>query len=124
MIYKALSVVDPAGTRIRNGRKTLEIRRWIPEGLPLYDVAIVQNSIRLSANGISHDPNGLVLAIVDITHFTEWGEDQISESCASYWEPGWYAWHLANVRPIPNGVPAPAELRIYEINLPDGLCSK
>ncbi len=56
--YSALSVVAPAGDRIRTGQKTLEIRQWKPDGLPLRDLVIVQNTLRLSSNGITEDPNG------------------------------------------------------------------
>ena len=121
MIYKALSVVDTAGKRIRDGLKKLEIRKWLSDKMPLSDVVIVQNSIRLSSSGISHDPNGRALALVDFIDFTDWTEEQLEESCASYWESGWYAWRIANVRPISTIITPPAKLRIYEIDLNDGI---
>ena len=39
--YIALSIVAPNGTRIAQGRKTLEVRAWQPEQLPLKDIVIV-----------------------------------------------------------------------------------
>lgn len=59
MRYRALSVVAPAGGWIREGRKTVEVRRWIPDVLPLLDLVIVENAMRLSAGGVSRDPEGI-----------------------------------------------------------------
>lgn len=56
--HPALSVIAPAGDLIRSGKKTLEIRQWIPESIPLRDLVIVQNKIRLSRDGVSDDPDG------------------------------------------------------------------
>lgn len=121
MLYRALSVVAPAGSWIREGRKTLEVRRWIPGILPLRDLVIVENTTRLSASGVSHDPEGMAIALVDVAYVGEWTEDQLEDACGSFWEAGWFAWHLTNLRLIDPPVPAPAERRIYEIELPDGL---
>jgi hypothetical protein len=121
MIYRALSVVAPAGDWIREGRKTLEVRRWMPEVLPLLDLVIVENATRLSATGVSRDPEGAAIAIVDVSHVTDWTNDQLDDACGSVWEEGWFAWHLTNLRRINPPVSAPAERRIYEIDLPDGL---
>jgi hypothetical protein len=41
--YTALSIVAPNAERIVQGLKTLEVRSWQPEKLPLKDVVIVQN---------------------------------------------------------------------------------
>jgi hypothetical protein len=116
--YPALSIVAPAGERIRSGRKTLEIRQWIPESIPFRDLVIVQNRIRLSSTGVTDDPDGEAVAIVDIDSVDEWRETEISEACASYWEPGWKAWRLSNIRPLYLSERFPARLRIYSIDLP------
>jgi hypothetical protein len=41
--YQALSIVAPNGGRIAQGLKTLEIRSWQPEYLPLKNLVIVEN---------------------------------------------------------------------------------
>jgi len=120
MIYRALSVVAPAGGWIREGRKTLEVRRWIPEILPLRDLVIVENATRLSTTGLSRDPEGVAIALVDVSHVSDWTEEQREDACGSVWEEGWFAWHLTNLRLIDPPLPAPAERRIYEVDLPDG----
>lgn len=62
--YIALSIVAPNGTRIAQGRKTLEVRAWQPEQLPLKDVVIVENQNYLTQDG-DEEP-GLAVAIADI----------------------------------------------------------
>ena len=119
-LYSALSVVYPAGDLIRSGEKTLEIRQWRPESLPLRDLIIVQNKIRLSSAGVTEDPEGEAVAIVDIDSVEDWREDQIAEACATYWEPGWTAWKLTNVRPLKGKASLPARLRIYAVEVPGG----
>lgn len=36
--YRALSVVAPAGVKICEGRKRIEVRQWPPAALPLRDL--------------------------------------------------------------------------------------
>ncbi len=57
-----LSVIAPAGDNIRAGKKSLEIRKWIPQDLPLTDLLIVQNDIKLSGSGIYEDPDEVHVA--------------------------------------------------------------
>lgn len=60
----ALSIVTPAGQRIAQGQKRLEIRSWQPEQLPLKDLVIVENKNCLSKAG--DEEAGMAVAIVDI----------------------------------------------------------
>lgn len=113
----ALSVVAPAGDRIRSGLKTLEIRSWRPNTLPLRDLLIVQNNVRLSRQGVTEDPRGRVVALVDIESVADWREDDLAASCAKYWEPGWLAWRITNLRPVHYPEDVPARLRIYDLSL-------
>lgn len=120
-IYRALSVVTPAGSRIRSGKKTIEVRKWCPDEFPLRDLLIVQNDIRLSRSGVTEDPNGRVVALVDVVAVTDWKEEHLAASCAPYWAAGWLAWHLENIRPLDFVEPVPACRRIYEIELSEEL---
>lgn len=114
---KALSVVNPAGERIASGAKSLEIRQWQPDELPLRDLVIVQNEHHLNSKTKPSDPDGYAVAIVDILSVAPWRKDQMKESCANYWEDGWLAWEISNIRPINPPISAPAQLRIYEVDL-------
>ena len=82
--YLALSVIAPAGDLIRSGKKTLEIRQWAPETLPLRNLVIIQNTKRLSRDGLHEDPEGKVMALVDVDSVEEWKECEFEEACASF----------------------------------------
>jgi hypothetical protein len=113
---KALSVVEMPGEAIASGRKTLEVRHWRPAELPLIDLVIVQNSRRLTA-GDPIDPDGKVVAVVDVRRIREWREEDLDASCSSTWEPGWWAWELENVRRVVDGPIVPAKRGIYDIDV-------
>jgi hypothetical protein len=115
--FSALSVVSPAGDMIRSGKKTLEIRQWKPDSVPLLNLVIVQNQIRLSRNGVMEDPHGKAVALVDVTSVADWKEEELEMACGSYWAPGIFAWRLSNVRPLDLDYPVPARLRIYTVDL-------
>jgi len=117
MKFKAISVVNPAGTRIANKEKVIEVRQWQPDVLPLKDLLIVENEKRLSSGCMPIDPNGRVVAIVDVVEVNEWKENEVSAACGSYWENGWLGWRLENVRKIKSECVIPAKLRIYEVEL-------
>lgn len=117
--YLALSIVEPGGTNIQSGRKVIEVRKWKPDTLPLRDLVIIENSTCLSRKDISHDPNGKVVAIVDILSVSEWKEEELEDACGRYWEDGWLGWKISNIRPITYDQPADAKLRLYEVELPE-----
>ncbi|MBP6165989.1 MAG: ASCH domain-containing protein [Aeromonas sp.] len=111
----ALSIVSPHGTNIASGKKTLEVRSWCPPSLPVRDLLIVENSVFLSLD-MSVDPDGKVVAIVDIEEVHEWQPDEVAAACSSGWVPGYWAWRIANVRPIVDGPVVPAQRKLYEID--------
>lgn len=110
---KALSVVEKAGKLISTGTKTLEIRSWEADGLPLLDLAIVQNSRRLTKDD-PVDADGQIVAVVNVRKIRKWKKEDAEASC-SIWEDGWLAWELANIRQVIDGPKIPAKRRIYEI---------
>ena len=116
MIFQALSVVSPAGSRIRSGRKTIEVRRWRPEVLPLRDLLIVQNGRRLGEED-PEDAAGSVVAMVDVVAVREWREEDVEKAAATAFESGWLAWELENIRPTAYNQFVPAKLGIYEVEL-------
>ncbi len=119
MQLDALSIVYPAATKIANGRKTLEIRSWKPPVLPLRNLLIVENHRRLDRDG-DVDPEGLVVALVDIEHVRAWTEEDAARD-GHVFAPGYHAWVLANVRALAVPLRAPAERMIYKVTVPDGL---
>ncbi len=122
---KALSVVQPWGEMIANGRKLLEIRSWSPERLPMLNVALVQNNIRLTRDG-DEDVHGRVVAIVDIVACEPWAKEDCKYSgCEeSEFEEGWLAWRLCNIRKLDNPVGAIAKRKFYDLSDAEAIAVK
>ena len=120
----ALSVVSPAGSRIRTKQKIIEVRDWRPDNLPLSDLIIVQNDTRLSSNGVAEDPNGRVVAVVDVIKVRPWIESDMQDSCASYFEDGWLAWELSNIRKANYPGDVPAKLRLYDLDIDESMLKR
>lgn len=113
----ALSVVKPAGRKIAQGQKTIEVRRWRPDLAADQDLMIVENERYLLKYG-DEDPNGRVVAIVRIGVVRPWTFADLQASCATSFEEGWLAWELHSVRPVTSTVPVLAARRLYELDLP------
>ncbi|MDO6709036.1 ASCH domain-containing protein [Photobacterium sp. 1_MG-2023] len=113
---KALSVVEPWGTMIANETKSLEIRSWMPERLPMLNVALVQNNTRLTKDG-EEDSEGQIVAIIDIVSCAPWNKADCKFSgCEeSAFEEGWLAWKLNNIRKLHNPVAATAKRKFYDL---------
>ncbi|MEW6710834.1 MAG: ASCH domain-containing protein [Candidatus Riflebacteria bacterium] len=112
----ALSIVKPHGANIAEGRKTLEIRSWRPEELPLRNLIIVENSRYLTAE-MPEEGNALAVAVVDIEEVHEWQPDEVEAACSQAWQPGYFAWKIANVRKINPPIAAPARRKLYELEI-------
>ncbi len=114
---RALSIVNPAGSRIAGGRKTIEVRRWRPDLPPGEDLLIVENGRFLMEDG-DEDPDGRVVAIVRVGAVRPWTADDLEASCATGFEAGWLAWELYDVRPVTSATPVLAARRLYDLTLP------
>ena len=57
------------------------------------------------------------LSIVDIESVHLWTENELALAAASYWEDGYWAWVISNVRPIEKFVEVPAKRKIYSIDV-------
>ena len=113
--YQALSIVAPAGQRISIGKKKLEIRSWQPQSLPLKDLLIVENKNYLIQD--EDEEIGRAVAIVDIEAIHLWTENELELATASYWEDGYCASKISNVRPIEKYIEVPAKRKIYAIDV-------
>lgn len=112
--YLALSIVAPNASKIAQGLKTLEIRTWQPEYLPLKSLVIVENTQFLTFE--YPEEIGKAVAIVDIESVHPWRADEFNAACASYWTEGYWAWVINNVRPISQPFDVPAKRKIYCID--------
>ena len=115
---RALSLVDPAGQRIAAGRKTIEVRRWRPEGLGSDEyLLIVENRRYLRRDG-DEDPDGRAVAIVRVGAVRPFIRADMEAACATRFEDGWLAWELHSVRRVTSPTPVLAARRLYELALP------
>lgn len=73
--YAALSIVAPNATRIVQGLKTIEVRSWCPDQLPIKDLVIVENANFLSQTFPVE--TGRAVAIVDVERVSRWQPDQV-----------------------------------------------
>jgi hypothetical protein len=122
MNFRALSVIEPYGHFISIGKKTIEVRKWRPDDvLPITNLVIVENAIKLSSTIQPYDPDGYVVAMVDVTNIRNWKEKDLDSSCSTSFEAGWLAWELENIRKVVYPLKVPARLRIYDINLDTNL---
>ena len=110
----ALSIVAPNGRNIAIGRKTVEVRSWRPERLPLRNLLIVENHVYLSQDRPT-DPHGRAVALVDVDEVHEWSEHEVQAACSAGWQPGYWAWSLSNVRRVSEPFPVAAERKLYEV---------
>ena len=113
--YTALSMVAPNAERIAKKVKTLELRSWQPEMLPLKDLIIVENQHFLLNDG--DEDVGFAVALVDIESVYPWQSDEVDAACASYWTDGYYAWVISNVRPLKQPIEAIAKRKLYRLEL-------
>ncbi len=120
MKIKALSVVTPSGTLIARGEKTLEVRRWYPDITPDEDLLIIENRHYLRQDG-EEDPDGHAVALVRVKAVRAFERTDIAAACASYYEDGWLAWELTDIRPISCDQKVVAARGIYQVELGDVL---
>lgn len=113
-MMKALSIVRPSGSRIVSGEKTVEVRRWTPDLASTEDLLIVENSRFLHEDG-DEDHDGLAVAIVRVAAVRPFTRADMQAACASYFEEGWLAWVLTDIRPITWHAPMRAARGIYQL---------
>lgn len=111
---RALSIVAPGGTRIAQGIKRLEIRRWRPDLRADEDLLIVENHRFLHRDG-EEDPEGRAVALVRVAAIRPFLPEDITAACASRFEEGWLAWELVDVRAVASSLPIRAARGLYEV---------
>ncbi|MCE4363488.1 ASCH domain-containing protein [Xanthomonas hortorum] len=97
-----------------SGQKTLEVRRWHPDLQTTEDLLIVENGRFLHADG-DEDDDGIAVAIVRVKAVRPFILADMKAACASYFEDGWLAWELSDIRPI-SPVSIRAARGIYEVH--------
>ena len=114
VIYPAISIVAPHGKNIALGLKTIEVRSWVPDQLPLKNVLLIENHRYLLEDG--DEDFGQIVAMVDFDDVHEWREDELEIACGSDWKAGYWAWTISNVRPIQSIEKVAAKRKIYTLS--------
>ena len=114
VIYPAISIVAPHGKNIALGLKTIEVRSWIPDQLPLKNVLLIENHRYLLEDG--DEDFGQIVTMVDFDDVHEWREDELESACGSDWKAGYWAWTISNVRPIQSIEKVAAKRKIYTLS--------
>ncbi|ENR5394177.1 TPA: ASCH domain-containing protein [Providencia rettgeri] len=112
---KAISIVRPSGQKIALGEKTLEIRKWPPNIDAEEELLIVENSRYLLSD--DDEEMGKAVAIVKVNKVRPFIESDMAAACASYYELGWLAWELTDIRAIAEPIEVIAKRKIYEVEL-------
>ncbi|MFK4825825.1 ASCH domain-containing protein [Paenochrobactrum sp. BZR 588] len=112
MKIKAISIVAPSGSMIVRGEKTLEVRRWRPDLSENEDLLVVENQHYLSPTKET-DPDGYAIALIQIAGIRNFRHDDMKATCSSYYEDGWLAWEINNIRPLMRPFRAIAKRKIY-----------
>ena len=108
-------MVAPNAERIAKKVKTLELRSWQPEMLPLKDLIIVENQHFLLNDG--DEDVGFAVALVDIESVHPWQSDEVDAAGATYWAEGYLAWLISNIRPVAQPLHTIAKRKLYRIEL-------
>ena len=76
---------------------------------------------RFLHNDGDEDDNGIAVAIVRVKAVRPFILADMQGACASYFEDGWLAWELSEIRPVTPPVTIRAARGIYEVDflLPD-----
>lgn len=112
---KALSIVSPNGSRIADGRKTIEVRSWLPDINSGEELLIVENKNFLK-NDEDSDPFGLAVATVQVSNTRPFVEADIAAACATRFADGYYSWELKNVRKLEHPFMVVAKRGLYEVD--------
>jgi hypothetical protein len=82
---------------------------------PAEDLLIVENDRFLREAG-EEDHDGRAVAVVRVSAIRPFVEGDMQAACASYFEEGWLAWELTDIRPVASEERVLAARGIYEVN--------
>lgn len=111
----ALSIVAPSGVRIAQGLKTLEVRSWRPDVLPIRDLLIIENDHFLTQHHATEW--GRAVAWIDIESVHPWQAHEVEAACASAWSEGYFAWVISHVRPLNETFRVLAKRKLYKLDM-------
>jgi hypothetical protein len=114
---KALSVLQPGGSRIASGEKTVEMRGWKPDLKHGEDLLIVESHQPLLEDSDT-DLNGRIVAVVKVKAVRPFTTADMARACALVYEDGQFAWELTDIQAVrPPYGPVLAARKIYELDI-------
>jgi len=108
-IYRALSLKQPWANLIRDGRKTIETRKW---STPYRGELLLCASKKPAI-----EPFGCAVCLVELVYCRPMADEDWAAACIDPYAPA-FGWHLENIRPVAN-VPVRGTLGIFSLDLPD-----
>ena len=84
---------------------------------------IVENGRLLRDEG-DEDDAGRVVAVVRVAAVRPFTPNDMAAACGSYFEEGWLAWELVDIRPLFSAINVKAARGIYELDIPSDLTKR
>jgi hypothetical protein len=119
----ALSIRQPWAELILLGRKTLELRTWIPDYRgPLWlHTGKAENPGLERLFGLSDLPRGAFVGRFDLTDVApldpgRWERWRDQHRDPGPYIPGTFAWVIEGAERLPEPVPASGKLKVYEVD--------
>lgn len=109
--FSVPSIVAPNARCIAETMKTLELRSWQHEQLPVKNLLIIENKNFLNHPEAEEQEGALALIDVDSVHILK--PHEVGAECASDCAECYFAWQLSNILLIKNHVEASAKRKIY-----------
>jgi hypothetical protein len=119
----ALSIRQPWAELILQGRKTIELRSWDADYRgPLWLHTGKAANLDLDRSfGITDPPRGAFvgritledISPVDAQRWERWRGQHLD---AGRYQPGLFAWHLSSAERLRQPVPAPGNLKLFEVD--------
>ena len=110
---KALSLTQPYANLIRDGRKTIETRKWRTHYRGPLLICATKQKVTNWYGGII-EPRGVAICIVDVVECRPMTKADEAAACFKLFDKAW-AWELKNLRVI-EPFPVKGQLNIFNVD--------
>lgn len=110
---KALSLTQPYANLIRDGKKTVETRKWKTNYRGSLLICATKQKVT-DIFGEVIEPRGMAICIVDVVNCRPMAKDDKEDACFEWNEELW-AWDLKNLRVI-DPFPVKGQLNIFNVD--------
>lgn len=106
--YKAISLKQPWANMIRDGKKTIETRKW--------STKYRGDLVICSSQKPEIYPAGCAICVVELYDIKPMKKEDERKACCKVY-PHAYSWFLRNLRIIKEPIPMKGKLNIYNISI-------